>query len=115
MKEVDPTGRTAKEAGAKLDQGKNRLGLVVFGFARALQEVGKVGTYGAEKYSANGWMQVPDGQARYTDAMMRHLFKEAIGEQCDKDTGILHAAHSAWNALARLDFMIREREMADKA
>jgi hypothetical protein len=115
MSESDPTGRTAKEAGAKLDQGKNRLGLVVFGFARALQEVGRVGTYGAAKYSDNGWIQVPDGQARYTDAMMRHLIKEAIGEQCDEDTGILHAAHAAWNALARLDFMIREREMADKA
>ena len=110
MKEVDPTGRTAKEAGAKLDQGKNRLGLVVFGFARALREVGKVGTYGAAKYSDDGWMQVPDGQARYTDAMMRHMFKEATGEACDQDTGILHAAHAAWNALARLDLMIREKE-----
>ena len=115
MSESDPTGRTAKDAGAKLDAGKVRMGLVLLGFARALQEVGKVGTYGAAKYSDNGWMQVPDGQARYTDAMMRHLFKEAIGEQCDKDTGILHAAHAAWNALARLDFMIRDREMADKA
>ena len=115
MSESDPTGRTAKDAGAKLDAGKVRMGLVVFGFARALQEVGKVGTYGAAKYSDNGWIQVPDGQARYTDAMMRHLIKEAIGEQCDEDTGILHAAHAAWNALARLDFMIREREMADKA
>ena len=110
MKEVDPTGRTAKEAGAKLDAGKVRMGLVMFGFARALQEVGKVGTYGAEKYSDNGWMQVPNGQARYTDAMVRHLLAEAIGEQCDKDTGILHAAHAAWNALARLDLMIRENE-----
>lgn len=110
MIELDPTGRTAKDAGAKLDQGKNRLGLVMFGFARALQEVGMVGTYGAQKYSDNGWVAVPNGQARYTDALLRHLLKEAAGEVYDNDTEILHAAHAAWNALARLDLMIRERE-----
>ena len=42
--EADPNGRHPNEAGAKLDAGKNRLGLVLCGFARALQEVGKVGT-----------------------------------------------------------------------
>ena len=108
--ENDPTGRKASEAGAKLDAGKNRLGLVMFGFARALQEVGRVGTYGARKYSDNGWMQVPDGERRYTDAMFRHLMKEAAGEVKDADTELLHAAHTAWNALARLELMMRKRE-----
>lgn len=108
--EIDPTGRKPNDPGAKLDQGKNRLGLVLFGFSRALQAVGRVGTYGAQKYSDNGWMQVPDGKARYTDAMLRHLMKEAAGEEKDTDTDLLHAAHSAWNALARLELMLRERE-----
>lgn len=108
--ESDPTGRKPNDPGAKLDQGKNRLGLVLFGFSRALQAVGRVGTYGAQKYSDNGWMQVPDGKARYTDAMLRHLMKEAAGEEKDTDTDLLHAAHSAWNALARLELMLRERE-----
>lgn len=107
MVETDPTGRAAHEAGAKLDHGKNRLGLVMGGFSRALQAVGEVGTYGATKYSDNGWMQVPDGVDRYTDAMYRHLMKEAAGEQLDKDTELLHAAHAAWNALARLELMLR--------
>lgn len=106
--ESDPTGRTAHEAGAKLDYGKNRLGLVVGGFSRALQAVGEVGTYGANKYTDNGWIEVPDGVNRYTDAMYRHLMKEAGGEQRDEDTELLHAAHAAWNALARLDLMLRE-------
>lgn len=105
--ETDPTGRAAHEAGAKLDYGKNRLGLVVGGFSRALQAVGEVGTYGANKYTDNGWIEVPDGVNRYTDAMYRHLMKEASGEQRDKDTELLHAAHAAWNALARLDLMLR--------
>ena len=106
--EHDPTGRRPNEAGAKLDAGKNRLGLVLGSFSRALQAVGEVGTYGANKYSANGWIEVPDGAARYTDAMLRHYLKEAAGETCDADTQLLHAAHTAWNALARLDLMLRK-------
>lgn len=106
--EADPNGKRSSEAGAKLDAGKNRLGLVLFGFSRALQAVGKVGTYGANKYSDNGWVDVPDGERRYTDALLRHLLREADGEALDQDTQLHHAAHAAWNALARLDLMLRK-------
>lgn len=105
--ESDPTGRTAHDPGAKLDSGKNRLGLVLHGFPRALEAVGWVGTGGAEKYSPNGWMEVPDGINRYTDAMYRHFLREALGEAADRQSGLLHAAHAAWNALARLELMLR--------
>ncbi len=108
--ELDPNGKQPNEAGAKLDLGKNRLSLVLSGFARALQEVGKVGTYGAKKYADNGWMSVPDGEQRYADALYRHLLQEATGESYDKDTSLLHAAHAAWNALARLDLIVRRNE-----
>lgn len=108
--ETDPTGKNAHEPGAKLDAGKVRMGLVLGGFGRALKEVGKVGTYGAEKYTDNGWMEVPDGVARYSDALFRHIFSEACGEEIDADTGLHHAAHAAWNALARLDLILRDRD-----
>lgn len=114
MSEVDPNGKAANESGSKLDAGKNRLSLVLFGFSRALKAVGEVGTYGANKYTDNGWMEVPDGERRYSDAMLRHLLQEASGERCDQDTGLLHAAHAAWNALARLDLMIRDAETAQR-
>jgi hypothetical protein len=93
------TQRDPHEPGAKLDAGKPRLGLVLLDFRRALQEVGKVGTFGAEKYSPHGWLQVPDGEARYTDAMLRHLL--AL-ENVDEESGMLHDAQVARNALARL-------------
>jgi hypothetical protein len=108
--EVDPLGKMANEAGAKLDAGKNRLGLVLLSFSRSLQEVGKVGTYGANKYSDNGWIDVPNGQQRYTDALLRHLMQEAKGQILDPDTQLHHAAHAAWNALARLDLLLRETD-----
>lgn len=108
--EYDPTGKQAGEAGAKLDAGKARIGLVLSGFSRALAEVSKVGTFGAAKYCDDGWVAVPNGQSRYTDALFRHLLAEGRGEGRDPDSGLLHAAHAAWNALARLDLFLREQE-----
>jgi len=110
MSEQTPDGRDQHTPGAKLDAGKNRVGLVLGGFARALTEVSRVGTGGAQKYTDNGWMYVSDGRSRYTDAMYRHLLREAAGETHDPDSELLHAAHTAWNALARLDLMLREGE-----
>jgi len=105
--ELDPNGKSALEPGSKLDSGKNRLGLVLGDFARALEAVGLVGTYGCQKYSESGWISVPEGQSRYTDALYRHLIAEAKGQPRDPETGLLHAAHTAWNALARLDLALR--------
>lgn len=109
--ESDPTGKDAHEPGAKLDAGKNRLGLVLGGFAMALEQVGFVGTYGAEKYTEHGWLSVQDGVERYTDAMLRHYLEECKGNKFDDDTMLLHAAHLAWNALARLELMLRANEL----
>jgi len=110
MDEKDSLGKKQHEAGAKLDFGKNRLSLVINGFTKGLQEVGKVGTGGAVKYTDNGWKEVPNGFARYSDAMYRHLLSEAAGEVRDQDTELLHAAHTAWNALARLELLIEAEE-----
>jgi len=108
--EADPYGKDQHEAGAKLDAGKVRLGLVLSGFPRALKAVGAVGTYGAAKYTDNGWKEVPDGAARYTDALYRHMMDEAAGERNDLESNILHSAHAAWNALARLELYLLEQE-----
>ena len=112
--EKDPLGYNQHAAGAKLDHGKIRAGLVLGDFARALAEVARVGTFGAEKYTPHGWLDVPNGEERYTDALYRHLLHEAAGEMYDPDSNLFHAAHAAWNALARLELMLREFEGLDK-
>lgn len=104
--EQDPYGKDAKEAGAKLGQGKPDLRLLL-DFAPALIEVTKVLMHGVEKYSEGGWVETPDGFNRYTSAMIRHLLKEKEG-MIDKDSGLLHASQVAWNALARLTFLLRK-------
>lgn len=107
MENVDPNGLTQHIPGAKLDAGKARLGLVLGGFSNALFAVGAIGTFGAQKYTDNGWLSVPDGEKRYTDAMLRHVLADLGGQPNDPESGLLHAAHAAWNALARLELAIR--------
>lgn len=105
--ESDPTGKDPHQPGAKLDAGKVEMGLILNGMPRALLQVARVATYGANKYTRDGWLTVPEGPRRYTDAMYRHLNAEARGELHDADTQLEHAAHAAWNALARLELLLR--------
>ena len=101
--------------GVKLDKGKPRAGLVLGGFSRALLAVADVGTFGAQKYTPHGWLSVPHGIERYTDAMVRHQLAEASGEQTDSESGLSHAAHAAWNALARLELLLAEAKVREAA
>lgn len=109
--ETDPNGKSPNEPGAKLDFGKAAVwqGLLAY-FPRACESVAAVSTFGASKYAWKGWESVPRGFERYSDAMARHLIKEGSGELKDPDSKYHHAAHTAWNALARLELMLREEE-----
>lgn len=96
--------------GAKDDKAKPMAG-VLLDFSRALQTVVDVGTYGAKKYTRTGWATVPEGSQRYTDAMMRHLLAMDVDpDGLDKETGLPHLAHVAWNALAVLELQARRKE-----
>lgn len=106
--ERDPHGLDQHQTGAKVDAGKIRMHLVTGGMARAITEVAKIATFGAAKYTDNGWINVPDGFRRYEDAQQRHAAKRHMGEELDTDSGLLHLAHEAWNALAKLDLYIRD-------
>lgn len=90
-----------------MDAGKVMAG-VIADFGLALLAVSEVGTHGVKKYSRGGWEQVPDGRQRYEDAMWRHLLKEKT-ELFDMDSGLLHEAHTAWCALARLELKLRKK------
>lgn len=108
--QADPTGKAAKEPGSKLDLGKSPVvrGALQY-FPRALSSIAEVSQKGAEKYTWKGWESVPDGFVRYSDALGRHLLSESI-EDTDEETGCLHAAQVAWNALARLELLLKDRE-----
>lgn len=104
--EADPNGVSPHSPGAKLDAGKADLSLML-DFPRAIRAVGDVATFGANKYTRGGWLEVKDGERRYTAALLRHLFAVS---PVDTDSGLAHAAHAAWNALARLELALRATE-----
>lgn len=112
--EVDPHGLGARTPGAKMDSGKvDVMKGAWFYFPRALTQVARVSEAGAKKYSWKGWEKVLDGITRYTAAMGRHIKEDPYST----DNGVgglgsdyLHASQVAWNALARLELIMRDLE-----
>lgn len=90
-------------AGVKYDGSKNRLDLLPFD---ALEEVGKVYTLGAAKYTDRNWEQ-GIAYMRVVGALLRHLFAWVRGEKNDPENGQPHLASVAWNALALLTYELR--------
>jgi hypothetical protein len=107
-KETDPSGLDQHEPGAKVDHGKPQPELVLRDMASAIAAVIDVATYGAEKYSPKGWLQVDNAFERYQNAMCRHKIKRDMGDRHDDDSHCLHLAHEAWNALACLQLYLAE-------
>lgn len=93
----------------KYDTGKTPVGQMVKDFSASLEEVARVWEYGTRKYAKSNWKHLENAENRYTDAMLRHLLQEEK-ELLDKETELLHAAHVAWNALARLYFIVNQLE-----
>lgn len=93
----------------KYDSGKSPVfqGFIQY-FSKAMKAVAFVSFYGKEKYEVpfeeKNFLGLP--VARLTDADARHLLDEVDGLY-DSETSLLHAAHHAWEAMARLEVMLR--------
>lgn len=88
------------QVGTKHDQGKPILGAVP---PHAELAVGRVLTFGAEKYARGNWDKVEDHENRYMDAALRHLNAHRRGELVDSESGESHLAHAACCILFMLD------------
>lgn len=90
--------------------GKIRMELVFEGMPNALQALGKCMTWAIEAkgYKELDFLTVPNGPQKYRGAMYRHDQKEILGEEFDDESGLIHATHTAWNAMARLELLLRE-------
>ncbi len=90
---------TAKgKAGLKFDNGKTRYDLYPLD---AYEGCTKVLTFGAQKYTPNGWKSVPDAKNRYYAALVRHLNAQkiytdngGIGLALDEESGLPHLDHA---------------------
>ena len=101
-----------KQTGIKYDSQKPRLYEMIEDFKEPLTEVAKVWAFGADKYQKHNWAYVENALDRYSNALVRHLLE---GEEYDQESELLHASHVAWNALARLHFIIQHKKEAQNA
>lgn len=103
-------GSDLSQPGAKADAGKPDPTLILDSMPRALMALAEVGTFGANKYSRDGWLSVPQGEQRYSAAQDRHRFLRCQGEAVDSESGLDHEYHEVWNALAKLELKLRRLE-----
>ena len=93
-------GLIDKEEGIKHDQGKPRMDLIP---PEMLEEVAKVLTFGANKYSDRNWEKGLDW-GRVYGALQRHLnsWWGNTNGGIDEETGLSHLSH----ALCCLSFLV---------
>ena len=89
----------------KYDKDKVRMDLLPFD---CLTEIAKVLTHGAKKYKDNSWKTVKNGERRYLGALLRHIDAMERGKKIDPESGLLHAAHMACNAIFLLWFELHK-------
>lgn len=90
---------------------------VLYRFPRSMLEIAKVSAFGTKKHNVHAadrsYMDIPNAFDVYSAAVSRHLINEAIEGPVNldpNDGGMLHAAQLAWDALARLEIFLRNRE-----
>lgn len=87
--------------GIKYDTNKPDYSLIP---PNALDDVARVLTYGAMKYSRENWHKLDNAEMRYFAAAQRHLWAVKRGEKLDPETGISHLAHAIASIMFLLEF-----------
>lgn len=89
--------------GLRYNEGKLRYDLFE---PFAMEQLAQVFTRGAEKYEPNNWLR---GMAwsKCMASLKRHIAAFEKGEDLDSETGCMHMAHAAWNALALVSYSKR--------
>ncbi len=99
------------EGALRYNSGKPRYDLLP---PDALNELAEVFTKGAEKYAPRNWEKGMDWGKCFA-SLLRHAFKWAKGEDRDEETGCLHMAHVAWNALVLCSYAMRKVGTDDRS
>jgi len=107
LKAVANMGIEKTPTGKKFDEGKLRYDLIPPEF---MEEVAKILTYGALKYSDNNWQNLDNFNSRFYAALERHLQAWRKGEDIDKESGLSHLSHAATNCL----FLLWKEKQSEK-
>lgn len=94
----------------KADSGKSNPLLLMAGFPNALERVNRTLDYGAIKYEAHSWKNVPDGVNRYDAAAMRHQRERMKGTRYDDESWLHHRSHEIVCLLMAFELELRDIE-----
>lgn len=86
------------------DEGKTALQYILA--MQGLDDVAKVGMYGAQKYSQWNYM-AGSSYMRFLGSCARHLTAYIRGEDVDPESGCKHLAHLIYNCLMLLEWTYR--------
>lgn len=108
----------ADNGGLRYNTGKPMMHLIP---PDALLELAKVYTractpmegYPEGKYPKRNWERGMNW-SKVTDSLERHLITFKKGEDIDAETGLLHTAQIAWNAMALLTYQLRNIGVDDR-
>lgn len=89
------------EGAKKYDLEKSMMQLFPLSVAESISQVL---TFGAKKYAAHGWKNLPDAVQRYQGALLRHLTALQEGEEVDSDSGLPHVYHIGCNITFLIHF-----------
>ena len=95
----------SRDQSIKFDGGKNRLELLP---PYALNALGAVLTYGAEKYGDQSWRRVET--ERYTGALLRHMTAYMDGEFFDEESTLPHLWHVLCNAVFLVELTRKDEQ-----
>ncbi len=85
-----------EKVGQKIDEGKLRVELVS---PEAIIGMSEVLTLALNKYDANSWQNVTNGEDVHYAALLRHLLAWRMGEINDEESGLSHMKHVLTNAM----------------
>lgn len=92
------------EPALRYDSQKLRMDLIP---PDALADLSAVYTFGAKKYADRNW-EKGMSWGRVVGSLLRHTFAWMAGESYDKESGLHHMAHVAWNAFTLLSYHNRD-------
>ena len=96
--------------GIKYDGEKPKMHLLP---PKAITEVAKVLTFGAQKYDEENWRKLDNLQNRYSSAALRHIFAHIDDSELDEDSGLSHLAHAICCLLFKLEIELEESQKAE--
>ena len=97
--------------GVKYDGEKPKMHLLP---PKAINEVAKVLTFGAQKYDEENWRKLEDLQSRYSSGALRHIFAHLDSEDLDPESGLSHLAHAICCLLYKLEIELENAKIEEE-